>query len=133
MKGVLLTRAALIAGACVASSSQAQVSVCEQAHRGIVGAEQSWASRQAEGSGDNSAPRATLRELQILKELQLIAIYMEILRSNSCPPLKRLPSYANWFIDALQCEVAIKGAVLKGANADLPPACDPKNWKGLSK
>lgn len=79
----------------------------------------------AEGFTDDSAPRATLREMRIANSLSLAQINLNIMAQNKCPPRQQPVNPMDYLTDALSCELAQQ----KGEKDS--PACDKGNWKRL--
>ena len=77
----------------------------------------------AQGVGDNSAPRATLRELEISNQLIARQINLTLMIQYKCP-LPRTPASSNEYIsNAVSCSTALL------MNKKSPPECDLKKWK----
>ena len=83
------------------------------------------AQSQAEGLGDNSAPRATLRELEISNSLALARMNLDLAALNKCPARTKPLNPSIYLSEALDCNIQM----LRG-NKDSP-ACKMQDWNGL--
>lgn len=84
--------------------------------------EQNMSSRFVDGIADNSAPRATMREMREANDLMSAQITLQFMRDSKCTLPKRAPSASTYMSDALACSTAR----LKGG--DDPPECDRSKW-----
>lgn len=93
------------------------------------------ALEDAEGIGDNSAPRATLSELKIQNFLLVISMNLQLMRDNGCPAKKEPISTARYMLPAMQCNTELLKVRLDQVSgkpvgsSGLPPACDISTWK----
>lgn len=88
--------------------------------------EKELAERQAEGLVDNSAPRATLREMQNSNDLSRAQMILTMMQSGRCSLPDSPPRYIVYFSNALACQTArIKGT--KDA-----PECVRSSWKKIT-
>jgi hypothetical protein len=86
-------------------------------------AEQSMASTDAEGVLDNSAPRATLRAVEISNFMATATAALQLMQARSCPLPDHAPTPNTYFMSALSCKTD------QGAGKKDTPACDRKTWK----
>jgi hypothetical protein len=88
--------------------------------------DKAMASRFAEGVGDNSAPRATLREMEDSNGLAQAQIILSLMQANHCALPDHAPSIGRYLSAALACSTAR----LKGG-AD-PAECKMETWQAGS-
>jgi hypothetical protein len=96
--------------------------LCKQLESQIEGAEMSISANYAEGVGDNSAPRATLRELRTSNEWAEIRVSLSQMQANRCPTLTRVISGTRFMTPALTCATDRLGAT-------TPDSCKRSTWK----
>lgn len=77
---------------------------------------------KAESIGDNSAPRATLRALEIANELTLVTANLTLMSNQRCPLPAEPIRTGKYLLNALKCSTER----LKGV-ADSP-LCDFAKW-----
>lgn len=112
-----------LAIASVSSSAIAQ-NTCTELAKAIEHQLKKSASNYADGITDNSAPRATLRELRTSNSLALARINIELMAQNKCPPRKDPVDPMIYLSEALDCEIATQ----KGeSNSDK---CKLDGWRG---
>ena len=109
--------------ALLARPAFAQTSPCETLSAAVEDQIKKAASTFAEGITDNSAPRATMRELQIANSLSLARINLDLMVQNKCPPRKSPVDPMVYLNDALACELALQ----KGDKD--PAACKRDTWQ----
>lgn len=118
----LFLRAAVAAAAFVAAPAFAQ-STCDALQLAIEAEIKDAALSSVLGIGDNSAPRATLRQLEIANNLSTIQANLTLMAQNKCPARTAPIIPAVYLSNALDCNIAI----MKGEkNA---PACDKSTWQ----
>ena len=83
------------------------------------------ASSFAEGIADNSAPRATLRELRTSNSLALAEMNLTLMAQNKCAPRQKPLNPMIYIAEALDCELATQ----KGEKDS--PKCKMDDWQGL--
>lgn len=110
----------------LAGPAIAQTSPCDALNSTVEDQIKKAASTVADGITDNSAPRATMRELQIANSLSLIRINLDLMAQNKCPSRKIPVDPMIYLGEALDCELALR----KGEND--PVACKRESWHGLS-
>ena len=102
------------------TAAGADEKLCEVYAGEYDGANREMARIVAEGILDNSAPRETARQLELLNERLLQLITMQQMEFHGCD-LPKIPSgSAGYFISALNCKT--KGEI--GS-----PECDTGKWK----
>jgi hypothetical protein len=87
-------------------------------HRAIAGID-------AEDIGDNSAPRATVRQLKILSEKQDQLILLEFMRSRGCPAPSTVGASVLYMLPAMECATA------KLTGKEMEAKCDESKWVAL--
>jgi hypothetical protein len=81
------------------------------------------AQNSAEGIGDNSAPRATMRAMDDNNALIRAQITLELMRAAGCTLPARPPLTGTFLMDALDCQTEL----LRGGHAGQG-ACDTASW-----
>ena len=107
-----------------ATSPTKSLTTCEALTADWRRVEQNMADRFVEALGDNSAPRATMREMREANDLAIAAMTLQFMRDNKCPLPKRAPNTGTYLTAALECSKARREA---GATTS-PPACQRENW-----
>ena len=87
--------------------------------------EQNLADRFAEGIVDNSAPRATMREMQNANDLAVAALTVQFMRDNRCALPARAPVAATYMSSALECSTAR----LRNRGTESPAECNRETWR----
>lgn len=105
------------------AASAVQVGTCEQLQSQWREVEMNLAEIYAEGLGDNSAPRATMRATRTTSEMSQANVILGLMAANKCPAPTKAPSEYTYAAAALNCSTAR----LKGATQI--PACDRTLWK----
>jgi hypothetical protein len=85
--------------------------------------EKAMASRWADSISDNSAPRATLREMQDANGLAKAQIIVTLLQANKCALPDYAPSIKRYVSAALTCST---DRLQAGSDA---PSCKMDNWQ----
>ena len=89
------------------------------------GVSKDLASNFAEGLGDNSAPRATLRAIEDSNSLTQAHMALDLMRDYHCPMPKDAPASAYYLSAALTCDTDR----LKAKGSDTPDSCDRSKWQ----
>lgn len=108
-----------------AAAPAATAGTCATLMRQYDGASMDLAANFASSLGDNSAPRATLRQMEDANSLATAKIAMDLMRDNRCPMPKSAPSMAPYVSQALSCTTDR----MKATGNESPPSCDRANWK----
>lgn len=108
-----------------AASAAAPAGTCATLMRQYDGASMDLAAGFAESVGDNSAPRATLREMENANALSTAKIALDLMRDNRCPMPKSAPSTATYMSAALTCRTDR----FKATGTESPESCKRENWK----
>lgn len=95
---------------------------CELMRKDWRQVEISLANNAADGIGDSSAPRASLRAQEDANSLSRAALTLELMKLNHCPLPTRAPSAITYLTLALNCATARR---TKGADA---AECKTENW-----
>jgi hypothetical protein len=108
MKAVLLLAAAGAALFAFASpaSGQPAAGKCTALTSDYDQIEKAMASRWTDSLGDNSAPRATLREMEDSNGLAQAQIILTLMQANRCPLPDHAPSLKRYLSAALACSTA---------------------------
>lgn len=88
--------------------------------------EKNLASNSADEIGDNSAPRATLRNIEDLTGMTTANLLYAMIKDNKCPLPKSAPQTATYFASALTCA----SDRLKTAS---PESCKRETWTKAGK
>lgn len=132
MKGFVLTAAILAAAApAFAQTPRAARPAGPVAATGRCAALQGdWRSVEitlaqdsAEGIGDNSAPRATLRATEDNNALLRAQMTLELMRAAGCTLPARAPTAGTFLLDAMECQTEL----LRGGRAG-EGACETATW-----
>ncbi|MHA6722852.1 hypothetical protein [Sphingomonas sp. RS2018] len=107
-----------------APPAAASTGTCAVLMRQYDGASMDLASGFAASVGDNSAPRATLREMENGNALATAKIALDLMRDNRCAMPKSAPSTAPYLTAALNC----RNDQLKASRAESPESCKRENW-----
>ena len=107
-----------------AAPASAPLGVCPTLAADWRRIEQNMADRVVDDLGDNSAPRATLRETRESNDLALATMTVQIMRENKCPQPKRAPNSSTYLMPALDCSKARREA----GGSETPAACKRENW-----
>ncbi|MBC6437096.1 MAG: hypothetical protein GDA52_02900 [Rhodobacteraceae bacterium] len=100
----------------------ADETLCEVYANTYDGANQTMASIEAGGIFDDSAPRETMRQLQMLNERLLQLLLMQQMEYHGCD-LPKIPSGAiGYMVDAMKC--ANERLLGNGES----PECDREEW-----
>ncbi|MGB2178921.1 MAG: hypothetical protein ACPH9E_13405 [Hyphomonas sp.] len=112
-----------IVGILACGTATAQLS-CGEAEKAFDRANRMVAYKELTGIADNSAPRATMRELQILNERTKQQMLLTVAMQIGCDPNNFNPIGNSEYVpDGLACATAeLRGSV----NA---PECDISLWK----
>ena len=107
---------------------------CEAFDNAIENALKLVASENARGIGDSSAPRATLQEIKINNQLQLVSVNLQLRRDYGCPTFKGPILEGRYLQPALECQndllsMRLGREVPKAAGSALPLTCDMATWK----
>lgn len=131
-----MIRIALISLILAPVTAQAQVKpavapaaggVCASLAKDYDDASKDLAANYAAGVGDNSAPRATLREMEDSNTLAQARITLDLMRDHRCPMPKSAPDRVFYLNDALTCATDR----LKSGGSAQPPSCNRAIWKRL--
>jgi len=129
MRGLMILAAVTICGTVPAFSqtkpaAPAAAGTCAVLMKTYTDASKSLASNFASSVGDNSAPRATLREMEDANTISLAKIALDLMRDYRCALPKVPPSAGPYLSQALACETA----KLKAPSREAPDACKRENW-----
>lgn len=120
-------KACLIASSAPAAPiAKAESSACTKLASDYDIASKQLAMNHAEGVGDNSAPRATMREARNNNILEKARITVELMRGNSCKMPTEAPDMGRYLSPALKCSTDMIGA------STTPASCDMTTWQPKS-
>ncbi|HEX4695277.1 hypothetical protein [Sphingomonas sp.] len=111
------------------ASATAAGGTCAALAREYEGASMDLAANYAEGVGDNSAPRATLRAMEDANTLARAHMTLDLMRDFRCTTPKNAPDSMLYLSAALNCATDR----LKGGGTTTPPSCDRSTWQKMSK
>lgn len=109
----------------VAPPAAAPAGTCATLMRQYDGASMDLAANFASSVGDDSAPRATLRQMEDANSLAKAQIAMDLMRDNRCPMPKSAPSIGPYVNQALSCATDR----MKASASVSPESCKRENWK----
>lgn len=109
-------------------------SACKSLGDDYDAASKQLAANLAEGIGDDSAIRATMRESQNQTTLDRARMTMDLMKGNGCKMPTSAPSANRYLTPALACqtdELKQSTARMTGASTDtsLPDSCDQTKWQ----
>lgn len=122
--GALLLSSTVPAMAQVPAATAPKLGVCEQLAADWKRFEINMAERFAEGIGDNSAPRSTLRAIEEGNDLMKAGLTLQFMRDSKCPLPKSAPSGNAYVSAALDCSTARLKSGYEAAKA----VCDRTKW-----
>lgn len=96
---------------------------CTKLNRDLDELSKSLAMNYAEGIGDSSAVRATMRETEYSNLLTRVKLTMELMRDNHCKLPASVPSGVEYASSAISCQ-----ADKLSTGAPSPAACDRSKW-----
>jgi hypothetical protein len=102
---------------------------CAALMRQYNGASMTLADGFASSVGDDSAPRATLREMENANALATAKIALDLMRDNHCPMPKSAPNITTYATAALTCRTD----QMKAAGSGLPESCKRENWTAVGQ
>ena len=117
-------------------------SICASLANDLEEASKKLALNVANGVGDNSAPRATMREAEDTNTLAQAKMTMDVMHNNGCKGPSFVPSASRYGLASLTCATAkqkIRNRELidrldnKFVIYDLPAECDTQTWKPNGK
>jgi hypothetical protein len=118
-----MERKAALAAALWIIAGGAQAS-CKELAAAIDDSEKDMAMAYAESVGDNSAPRATLRQMRTSTALSVIQINLQLMAAQKCPlpagPIN--DSGGAYVVPATECALASR-------IEEKPKSCDRSTWK----
>ena len=110
-----------------ASAPTPSSGACVQLNGDLDHLSKSLAMNFAEGVGDNSAPRATMREAQYNNLLTRARMTMDLMRDNHCRMPASVPTGEQYTGAALTCHTDMLEAQL-ARKTTLPDSCDQSRW-----
>ncbi len=124
----------VVAPVCSTAQTGNPKGLCVTFDLAIEGALKEVAFRRAAGIADNSAPRATVKELMISNQLLLLSMNLQLRAANGCAPLKEPLAPERYLKQAMICQTDLLNAqlgkeVAKKAGSELPLSCDTDAWK----
>jgi hypothetical protein len=84
----------------------------------------SLAMNFADGIGDNSAPRATMREAQYQSLLGRVRLTMDLMRDNRC----KMPTSVPTGVEYASAAIACASARMEAGGASSTASCDQSKW-----
>lgn len=122
MKRTVLLRGFLCAAAITLCAGEGFAADCKALLDQYIVQTKRLASEKADGVGDNSAPRETMRQLKILNLNMMRQMNLDMMIAGKCLLPDKPASDFNYSINALQCATKI---VQGNYNA---PECDYSAW-----
>jgi len=96
--------------------------ICASLARDYDQIDKALAMTEAEGIGDNSAPRATNRELESSNFLTRASIMVTLMEAHHCALPDHAPSITRYFSPALTCST-------DRLKTEQPESCKMENWQ----
>lgn len=124
LTGALVLTSPMSAVAQTAAASVPKLSTCEALAADWKRFDMNMADRFADGIGDNSAPRATLRAIEEGNDLLKANMTLQFIRDNKCPLPKSAPSGTSFISAALECSTQRLKVGIEAAKI----VCDRANW-----
>jgi hypothetical protein len=103
--------------------------ICASLRDAIEESEKESSELQNELLLEDSAPRATVEQLKINGEYQLIGANLSLMGQYRCTPFSRAIIGIAYVAPAMQC----RADRLKGATGTRPESCDRTKWTPLGK
>lgn len=100
---------------------------CAPLHEEYEDASKRLAQIHAQGLGDQSAPRATMREAESTKVLAGAGMTLELLKAHGCPLPTAAPSGTRYANAARICNLAMLEARRAGIYT-FPASCERRQW-----
>ena len=113
----------IAAGKSIARRAAAISGTCTQLNADMEHLKKSLAMNFADGIGDNSAPRATMREAQEQSLMGKVRLTMELMRDNHCKMPTSVPTGVEYASNAISCRTE----QMHSGSAN-PPSCDQDKW-----
>lgn len=111
-----------------ATAAAAPNNTCTALSNQWIASEKELSDIYADGVADNSAPRATLREMRKANELTRANMVLTFMVQNHCPLPKSPPSDVTYMSSATQCRLDMMKGV--GGTA-VPESCKRETWKSM--
>lgn len=109
--------------------STAASGACTRLYTDMEHLKKSLAMNFADGIGDRSAARATLRENQYQSLLTRVRLTMDLMRDNRCRLPASVPTGEEYVGSALTCA----SDRISAGGTDTPPSCDQSKWTPQSR
>lgn len=100
---------------------------CTQLTHDLDELSKSLAMNFAEGIGERSAPRATMREAQYSNLLNRVRMTMDLMRDSRCRMPASVPTGQEYVDSALTCHTDMLRAEMDRATT-LPESCNRSRW-----
>ena len=96
---------------------------CTRLYMDMEQLKKSLAMNFADGIGDNSAARATMREAQDQSLMARVRLTMDLMRDNHCRMPTSVPTGVEYSGSAITCKVN-----MMNSGTSSPPSCDQAKW-----
>lgn len=107
----------------VARKATATSGTCTRLYADMEHLKKSLAMNFADGIGDNSAPRATMREAQDQSLMARVRLTMDLMRDNHCKMPTSVPNGVEYASTAITCRTD-----QMHSGSLNPPSCDQDKW-----
>lgn len=124
MKNTIRAAIAALALATPVASAQSS-NACSAFLTEVDRQEKELAFLQVDGLADNSAPRASYRQQKRSNALALIAINVELMSQNKCPPLSGPVDEFAYILAATACATA----ELERKPDEIKQKCERQSWQ----
>jgi hypothetical protein len=121
--------------AVVSAARPPESSVCLGLIRDYENASKAMAMNQAEGVGDDSPIRQSVREAQNNGSLEKARITLDFMHGNNCKLPNSAPRSELYIRAAMTCKADQMKEALNRARGGhtSPPSCDQTKWQSVSK
>lgn len=107
----------------VARKATATSGTCTRLYADMEHLKKSLAMNFADGIGDNSAPRATMREAQDQSLMARVRLTMDLMRDNHCRMPTTVPTGVEYASSAISCRTD-----QMSSGSLNPPSCVQDKW-----
>ena len=117
----------LVKGSAPKNNASTVSDLCSKAERHIEGLAKDVAVIEGQLQREDSAARATIKNLQIVSAYQQIDIALNQMSAWKCNPLQWIPSSAHYRQAVEDCSLAIR-AIGESRDQYVKKSCDQSNW-----
>ena len=107
----------------VVRKAAATSGTCTRLYSDMEHLKKSLAMNYADGIGDNSAPRATMRESEYQSLLARVRLTLDLMRDNRCKMPTSVPTGVEYVSSAIACKTD-----MMQSGSSSSPSCDQDKW-----